>query len=156
MNLKNPQLQVWGITVLRVVVGAVFLVHGLQKVFVMGVANLGDMFGGVGLPLPVIAAIIVTAVEALGGLALILGLFTRWAAIPLAITMLVALFVVHLPNGFFVTGGGNGYEFVLTLAAASISLFLMGSGALALDNLLGRERRERSQSLSVASAQQST
>jgi putative oxidoreductase len=119
----------------------------------MGIGNLGDMFGGLGLPAPMIAAIIVTAVEALGGLALILGLFTRWAAIPLALTMLVALFMVHLPNGFFVTGGGNGYEFVLTLAAASVTLFLTGSGALALDDVIGHER---SHSPAVASAQQST
>jgi putative oxidoreductase len=153
MNLNNPQLQAWGITVLRVVVGAVFLVHGLQKLFVMGIGDLSGMFGGMGLPLPMIAAIVVTAVEALGGLALILGLFTRWAAIPLAIVMLVALFMVHLPNGFFVTGGGNGYEFVLTLAAANVALFLTGSGALALDDVIGREQ---SQSPSVASASQST
>jgi putative oxidoreductase len=153
MNLNNPQLPAWGITVLRVVVGAVFLVHGLQKVFVMGIADLGGMFGGMGLPLPMVAAIIVTAVEALGGLALILGLYTRWAAIPLAIVMLVALFMVHLPNGFFVTGGGNGYEFVLTLAAANVALFLTGSGAFALDDVIGNQR---SQSPAVASAQQGT
>ncbi len=139
--MQNTSLQSWGITILRVVVGVVFLVHGLQKLF-GGVEGVAGLLGGIGLPLPQIMAIVLIAVETLGGAALILGLFTRYAGALLAITMLVALFTVHLPNGFFVRDGG--YEFVLTLMGASGALALTGSGALALDQLLFGGRQSTS------------
>jgi putative oxidoreductase len=131
------QAQGWGITVLRVIVGIVFLAHGGQKLFIWGFSNVARFFGQVGIPLPVLAAIVVTLVEFLGGLALVLGLFTRWAAIPLAINMLVAIVVVHLRAGFFLP---NGYEFALTLLAANVALVLLGSGEASVDKLLGKSR----------------
>ena len=134
---SSPALQSWGITVLRVMVGVVFLVHGLQKAWITGIAGVAESMSLIGIPLPMTAAVVVTAVEALCGLALIAGFFTRWAAIPLAINMLVAAAVVHLPAGFFLP---NGYEYALTLLAACTSLSLLGSGACALDNVLGTER----------------
>ena len=67
----------------------------------------------------------------LGGLALILGLGTRIAAPLLAVDMLVALVLVHLPNGFFVSNGG--VELVLLLLVASVSLTLSGAGAYSVD-----------------------
>ena len=129
------QAQGWGITVLRVVVGIVFLAHGGQKLFVWGFSNVAGFFGQVGIPLPMLAAIVVTLVEFLGGLALLLGLFTRWAAIPLAINMLGAMLTIHLKAGFFLP---DGYEFVLTLLAANVALALLGSGEASLDRLLGK------------------
>ena len=78
---------------------------------------------------------IVTLVELLGGSALVLGLWTRWAAMLLAIDILVAIFAVHLKGGFFVP---DGIEVVLTLIAADIALALVGPGNAAVDTLLGR------------------
>jgi len=129
------QLQGWGITTLRVVVGIVFLAHGGQKLFVWGFGGMAGFLGQVGIPAPMLAAVVVTLVELLGGLALLLGLFTRWAAIPLAINMAVAILTVHLRAGFFLP---NGYEFALTLLAANVALILLGSGEASLDSLLGK------------------
>ena len=135
---RSTSMAAWGITVLRVTVGTVFLAHGLQKAFLTGVAGVAEFMGQAGIPLPMTSALVVTGVETLCGLALVAGFLTRWAAIPLAIVMLVATAIVHLPAGFFLP---NGFEYALTLLAACVSLSLLGSGACALDNVLpaGRE-----------------
>ncbi|MBI3014343.1 MAG: DoxX family protein [Candidatus Tectomicrobia bacterium] len=123
----------WGITVLRVIVGVVFLLHGGQKLFVWGFGGVAAFMTQVGIPVPMLAAVVVTAVEFLGGLALVLGLFTRWAAVLLAVDMLVAIFAVHLKAGFFLP---NGYEFALTLLAANVALAFQGGGDAALESVL--------------------
>ncbi len=129
------RMQGWGLAILRVVVGIVFLVHGFQKLFLMGFDGVAGMMGSLGVPAPGLFAVIVTLVELLGGLALILGLFTRLVAIPLAVDMLVATLTVHLPNGFSVLPNG-GYEFTLVLLAASVALTVAGPGEAALDRFL--------------------
>jgi len=129
--------QGWGITVLRVIVGIVFLAHGGQKLFIWGFSNVAGFFGQVGIPLSMLAAIVVTLVEFLGGLALVVGLFTRWVAIPLALNMLVATLTIHLRGGFFVP---EGVEFTLTLLAANAALALLGSGEASVDKLLGKRK----------------
>lgn len=131
----STQRQGWGITALRMIVGTVFLVHGWQKLFVYGFSGVAGLFGQLGIPAPMLSAVVVTAVEFLGGGALLLGLFTRWVAIPLAITMAVAVFGVHMKAGFFLP---NGYEYALTLLVGNVALALTGSGEFALDNVLGR------------------
>lgn len=136
-TIDATALQEWGITVLRVVIGIVFLVHGSQKLFVWGFGAIAGFMGQAGIPVPLAAAVVVTAVEFLGGLALLFGVLTRWAAAFLAIDMLVAILVVHLKAGFFLP---NGYEFALTLLAVSVTLALTGSGEVSVDKVL-RERK---------------
>jgi putative oxidoreductase len=118
-----------GIAILRIVVGVVFLVHGAQKLFVIHIGPVAHMFGSMGIPAPQVSAVVVTLVEFVGGICLILGIATRWAAILLAIDMAVAVGKVHLHAGFFAP---RGYEFPLTLLAASIALALAGPGSPAL------------------------
>lgn len=132
---ETASLAGWGIVPVRVVVGLVFVVHGGQKLFVFGLGGTAGFMGQVGIPAPALAAVVVTAVELLGGLALILGLFTRVVAVLVAIDMLVAIAVVHLRAGFFVP---KGVEFVLTLLAASVTLAMVGAGAASLDAVLER------------------
>jgi putative oxidoreductase len=79
---RIAKVQGWGLTILRVVVGIVFFVHGLQKLFFMGFGGVAGMMEGLGVPAPGLFAVVLTLVELLGGLALILGLITRLAAIP--------------------------------------------------------------------------
>ncbi len=137
-GIELNRWQGWGITALRVVVGIVFLMHGAQKLFVHGIGGVAGGFANAGFPLPGVSAAVVTLVEFFGGIALLLGLLTRWAALLLAINMAVAVLAVHLRQGFFLP---RGYEYALTLLAASAALVLNGSGELALDNLLWRRRR---------------
>lgn len=130
------RLDALGITILRVVVGIVFAVHGGQKLFVLHFAGVARNFARMGIPLPDVSAVVVTLVEFLGGLMLVLGLFTAWAALLLAIEMAVAIVTVHLRNGFFLPGA----EYALTLLAANIALALAGPGEAALDQRLKRDR----------------
>ncbi len=123
--------------VLRVVVGIVFAAHGWQKLSMMGFDGVAGFFGSLGVPLPMLAAVVVTLLELVGGIALILGIGTRVVAALLAVDMLAALLLVHLPNGIFVSN--NGYELVLLLLAAGVYFALVGPGPFSLDNRLLRQ-----------------
>jgi putative oxidoreductase len=125
-----------GLAALRFILGTVFLVHGAQKLFVFGLGGVTGAFSGMGVPLAEIAGPTVAFVEFFGGIALLLGLFTRAASVGLAGVMLGAIFFVHLPGGFFAP---EGVEFVLTLFAAGVALAITGPGGYSLDAI--RERR---------------
>ncbi len=129
----SSNLQPWGLTVLRVVVGAVFLIHGCQKLFVFGFHGVAGFLGPLGVPAPAVAAVVLTLVEFVGGALLVLGLFTRWAAWLLAIDMVVAILLVHLKKGFF---NPQGFEYPLTLLAANIAIAVAGPGAGAVDGVI--------------------
>lgn len=127
----------WGLVPLRVVVGLVFLMHGAQKLFVFGLAGTADIMGKLGIPLPTLAAGIVIAAELLGGLAIISGLYARWAGAVLAIEMLVAIPVARLAGGFFAP---YGFEFEFTLLGACLTFAALGSGGMSLERLLRAPR----------------
>ena len=126
-----------GLAVLRIGAGLVFMAHGGQKLFVFGIDGVTAGFAQMGIPLAAVSAPLVALVELLGGLALVIGLLTRLAAVGLAITMLGAIIFVHLAAGFFLP---NGSEFALTLLAAAVALALTGAGDFSLDGVRARRR----------------
>lgn len=115
---------------LRVVIGVIFTVHGYGKLF-GGMEQFTAFITGT-LKFPALLAWAAAGVEFFGGVALILGLLTRVAALGIAIVMAVAVAKVHWPSGL--TGEG-GYEYPLTLLCVAVSLILTGAGPLSLDRL---------------------
>lgn len=131
----------FGMLVLRVVVGLTFAVHGWQKFNEFTIAGTQASFRAMGVPLADIAAPGVATLELVGGIAIILGVLTRVFAALLIFDMLGAMFIVHRPNGFFVTN--NGIELVLLLAAACLMFVLAGAGRYSVDHKLFGGRRSR-------------
>jgi putative oxidoreductase len=125
------------ILVLRLGVGLVFMLHGMQKTFGFsggpGVAGFSKYLETLNFHPPLLWAHIGAYAEFLGGLLVLLGLFTRPAAIVLFIFIIVALAKVHLNKGFFMSKGGLEYTFIL--ACVCLSLILLGAGKFSIDRL---------------------
>ena len=129
-----------GLTILRIVLGIVFVMHGGQKLFVYGMEGVAGGFAQMGVPMPSITGPLVALVEFFGGLALLTGLLSRLAAVGLIVVMLGAIFIAHISAGFFAP---NGYEFPLTLVAGLAAIALIGPGEYSLDAMISRRRGGR-------------
>ena len=128
-----------GLLLLRLALGIVFVMHGWQKATEFGVSGLGGSLASLGIPFPTVNAALLIATELGGGLAMLAGVFARFAGVALAFAMTVATITVHLPNGFFLP---NGYEFTMTLFFASLAIAAAGAGAYSVDaRLFGRPMR---------------
>src|SRR6266446_7687142 len=148
MQLLNPLFATrprFTLLLLRLVFGFLSFVHGSQLVF--------GWFGGYGLggsigaftekmAIPAFLAYLAVFSQFLGGLALIFGFMTRIAALGIAVDMIVAIFLVHLPNGLFMNWYGNqkgeGYEYHLLAIAIAVTLVIGGGGLLSVDRRIAR------------------
>jgi len=137
LNLTTARQADAGLTLLRAVTGVIFAAHGAQKLFVYGFDGVAGGFAQMGVPFPGVVGPLVGFVELFGGLAVIAGLLTRLAGVGLTAVMLGALFLVHLPAGFFLP---NGYEFVLMLAASATTLAITGAGRYSVDAVIAHRR----------------
>ena len=120
----------YGIALLRVSLGVLFLAHVGLKIFVFTIPGFVAYFASLGLP--ALFAYGVIALEFAGGLALILGIYAPWVALPLALEMFGTIVMVHGANGWLFTNKGGGWEYPAFWAVSLIALSLLGDGALAL------------------------
>ncbi len=127
-----------GSLALRIPVGFILAAHGAQKLFGWfggyGLEGTGQWMASIGLEPGYLMALLAGSAEFFGGLALVFGLLTRPAAALSAFTMLVAIFSAHISHGLFVSN--NGYEFALSLFAATLALAIQGGGSLSIDSRL--------------------
>jgi len=125
---------------IRITAGLLLIPHGAQKLFGWfgghGLSATGEFFATqLGLQPGLVFALLAGFVEFFGGLALVVGLLTRPAALAVAVLMGVAMFSVHLPNGFFWTSGG--YEYPLMWGLIAIAIVLRGGDRFSLDRRFG-------------------
>src|SRR5574337_808066 len=132
----------YGATILRLILGIMYLMHAYAAYFVFTPAGWVGFARSNGVPLPEVLVWYVLLAHALGGLALILAIWTRCAALANAVVMLGAVWFVQLKHGFFLKGivvdaakgtaFRGGYEFELLLLVATVAQIFLGGGALAL------------------------
>jgi len=145
-RLTSHAYRSWYAIPLRLIVGYGFMEHGYAKI-ARGPEKYVSILHALGMPAPDLLAWATILIELFGGLAVFLGAFIPLASIPMAIVLLVAIFTVHVPNGFSsikllsvdAAGahfGQPGYETALLYLAALVALILGGSGPLALDRFL--------------------
>jgi putative oxidoreductase len=140
-----PHRQSWFAIPLRLIVGYGFVEHGYAKL-ARGPEAFADILHALGMPMPALLAWATILVELLGGLAVLAGALIPLASIPMIIVLLVAIFTVHVQNGFSSIKlqsvdamrahfGQPGYETDLLYIAGLIALVLGGSGPFALDRV---------------------
>ena len=140
--------EAWSSLILRVTLGLVMLPHGAQKLL--------GWFGGFGftgtmgffteqMHVPAAIAFLVIMGESFGALGLIAGFLTRFSAFGTLCIMLGAIFMVHLPNGFFMNWfgkqAGEGFEYHLLVIGMSVALMIAGAGRWSVDGAIAKKLR---------------
>ncbi|RMQ05428.1 DoxX family protein [Pseudomonas savastanoi] len=153
----------YGLTLLRVIVGIAFIAHGSQKLFGAfggyGLEGTAQYMESLGLTPGYLMALMSGSAEFFGGLGLLLGLLARPAAVVVILLLLVAIFTVHIHNGFFMAdsvekvgfefrgrkvptfstqSANNGYEYALALLGGALAVLIEGAGKLSLDRVISR------------------
>ncbi len=139
----------WSSLIIRVMLGIVMFPHGAQKLF--------GLFGGYGfsaslgiftdkMHIPAFFAFLAIMAEGLGSMGLIIGFLTRVAAFGILCNMIVAIWMVHWPNGFFMnwfgTQKGEGFEYHLLAIAICLALLISGGGKWSVDRAIAPRTKE--------------
>lgn len=154
-DVWNERLPRWWAAVpLRLIVGYGFIAHGVAK-WSAGPEHFGKLLQVIGTPAPGATAWIVMLLEIFGGVAIVAGLFVEIVSIPLIVSMLVAMFTIHIHYGYSsvhtigLTAAGPvfgppGYEINLLYIGALLTVAVIGSGPLSMDRwLFARARTGR-------------
>jgi putative oxidoreductase len=139
LDIDGGELMSLGLLVLRVVIGALFIGHGAQKLFGVfgghGLRGTAGFFESIGLKPGQVHAQAAGLLELCGGVLFVLGLLTPAASVALIAVMTAAVLAVHGPKGIWASDGG--FEYNLTLAAAAFALAAIGPGAWSIDSAVG-------------------
>ncbi|VVB55476.1 DoxX [uncultured archaeon] len=134
----SEKTQNFSLVFLRAALGVIFFAHGSQKLLGWyggyGFNATVQFFQQMGIP-PALGALAILA-EFFGGLMVLLGFFTRIGAAGIAVNMAVALFTVHLPQGFFIAGDKIGFEYVFALLLMALYLVINGGGEMSIDKYI--------------------
>ncbi len=158
-RLTSHLYQSWYAIPVRIIVGYGFMEHGYAKIM-HGSGSFTTILHALGMPAPGLLAWATILVELFGGLAVFLGAFIPIVSIPMAVVLFVAIFTVHLPNGFSSIKllsvdaarahfGQPGYETDLLYLAGLLALVVGGSGPLAFDNIFFRHSSKAMKTKSV-------
>jgi putative oxidoreductase len=135
----NQRTGPYGILLLRVSLGLLFLAHVGLKIFVFTIPGTVGFFESLGFPATVAYAVI--ALELLGGIALIIGFYAPYVAWPLAVEIFGTIVTVHGANGWLFANEGGGWEFPALWTVALVALAFLGDGAFALRSTRTTRRR---------------
>jgi putative oxidoreductase len=128
---RGGGLESYGATILRLVLGVIYVMHGYLAAFVYGPAGMASFQKAHGLPFPEVGTWYLILAHGIGGICLILGVLVRLAALANVPIMAAALLMVHLKQGFFMSRDG-GFEYSMLVLGATIAQALLGPGAFTL------------------------
>lgn len=134
--MDKPVVRDGALLFLRLVLGIIFIAHGWDRMFVIGVVENTGRFSAVGVPQPELSTWIVSLSELIGGSLLVVGFLCTFVAGAMALLMAAATYFVHLNHGLFVDQGG--FEYTLLLVAALFIIVVFGSGRASIDGVLNR------------------
>ncbi len=124
----------------RLILGVILIAHGWDKFGITGLEGITGFFDSIGVPAAGFAAPVVAIVEILGGVLLILGLFTRITGIVVALLMLGAAVFAHMGAGIFVANGG--WELVGAIGAGFLAFAAVGAGRYSLDAVIAQRNTQ--------------
>jgi putative oxidoreductase len=142
----------WGVLVLRIVLGGVLVMHGYLAFAVIGATATAEYMPRMGLPSALAAPLAwyLIIAHTIGGALIVVGLWTRLAALLNVPIMVCAVALLHWSQGFYMTGAiadgaagqakAIGYEFPLLVLGCTVAVALIGGGPLSLDRLRERAR----------------
>ncbi|WP_313549197.1 DoxX family protein [Corynebacterium sp.] len=134
--MNSPIVRDAALLIFRVVLGLVFIAHGVDKLFFPGMDDTIGQFSAWGVPQPQIFGWVVAVGELAAGTMLVIGLLATFAAGMLAVLCALSVYFVHFGNGFFVEEGG--FEYTVVLCVALLMVVVFGSGRASLDGVLSR------------------
>ncbi len=142
MGNQPAKVQDWALVILRLGIGATFIMHGYPKLFPSGPGGFAGLLQNLGFPGPVFFAYVVSILEFVGGIGMVLGLFVRYIGVLMVIEMIVTSSRVKMPRGVsFIFPKGTGWELDFLLLIIALALVLLGAGAISLDAAMMSRRR---------------